>query len=257
MIRKLDPLLGELPKFTDAQSPAFRMWRSKVKRFLMEAFGENSLFHEEFHQLLWEFIPPHVQSTASTSPEAVRQQTRELVERVFKTAKIHAQEILEEAKKELGNSDVSSKAFHEILSKRPRRIFISHGRSQEWMIVRDYISRTLKIDTLELASEVNGGKTIIEKLERDTDKCGFAVVIMNGDDKDAEGNSRVRENVMYEIGWFHARYGRENVYLLREEGASIPTNMSGIVYESFPKGIIQATFAKLREEIEESFAQSN
>jgi hypothetical protein len=34
----------------------------------------------------------------------------------------------------------------------------------------------------------------------------------------------------------HARYGRDRVVLLHEEGVGIPSNLGGVAYVPFPKG---------------------
>ncbi len=130
-----------------------------------------------------------------------------------------------------------------------RRVFLSHGRSQDWRQIQSYIERDLQLHTMELAQEVNGGATIIEKLERGADQCDAAVIVMTGDDTDSDGQARARENVMHEIGYFHGLYGRSRVILLHEEGVSVPTNLAGIVYVRFPKGLISAVEGTLAREL--------
>ncbi len=132
---------------------------------------------------------------------------------------------------------------------RPKRIFLSHGRSGDWKDVQSHLEKDMKHETLELAQEASGGLTIIEKLEKYSDRCDCAVIVMSGDDADAEGQPRVRENVMHEIGFFHGKYGRNRVILLHEEGVSVPTNLAGIVYAPYPKGYVHATFAVLDREL--------
>lgn len=129
------------------------------------------------------------------------------------------------------------------------RVFLSHGRAQDWRQVQAYIERDLGLPTLELAQEANGGATIIEKLERAAGQCDCAVIVMTGDDTDGGGQARARENVMHEIGYFHGRYGRHRVILLHEDGVSVPTNLAGIVYIAFPKGLITAAEGTLSREL--------
>ena len=47
---------------------------------------------------------------------------------------------------------------------RPRKVFISHGRSKEWYKVQSFLERDLSIQTLELAQEPNLGRTVLQKL---------------------------------------------------------------------------------------------
>lgn len=130
-----------------------------------------------------------------------------------------------------------------------KRAFISHGRSKEWHEVQAYIEKDVGLATIELAQEANAGQTIIEKLEANAASCDSAVIVMTGDDTDQEGQARARENVMHEIGFFQAKYGRSRVCLLHEDGVSIPTNLSGVVYVPFPKGYVSASFGVLVREL--------
>lgn len=131
----------------------------------------------------------------------------------------------------------------------PRRVFLSHGRSDDWRAVQAYIEKDVKVETIELAQEPSLGRTVIEKLESTAPRCDSAVIVMTGDDIVGAEEARVRENVMHETGWFQARYGRGRVVLLHEEGVNIPTNLSGIVYCPFPKGAIDACFHLLMREL--------
>lgn len=135
------------------------------------------------------------------------------------------------------------------LQAQPRCVFISHGRAQDWREVQSFIQRDVGLSTIELAQQASGGATIIEKLERDAGKCDSAVIVMTGDDADSEGQARARENVLHEIGYFHGRYGRSRVILLHEVGVSVPSNLSGIVYVGFPRGLVSAAEGALAREL--------
>lgn len=130
-----------------------------------------------------------------------------------------------------------------------RRVFITHGSFNDWREVQSYIEKDIKLNTMELAQEPNLGMTIIEKLLVGAERCDSAVIVMTGDDADAHGQARSRENVMHEIGFFQGKYGRSNVCLLHEEGVSIPTNLSGVVYVAYPKGTVSAGFHVLAREL--------
>lgn len=131
----------------------------------------------------------------------------------------------------------------------PQRVFISHGRSNDWRAVQPFIEKDVGLPTIELAQEPNLGRTIIEKLIDNADRCDSAVIVMTGDDVANEDERRVRENVMHEVGFFQGRYGRSMVVLLHEEGVNVPTNLSGVAYIPFPKGKIDAGFHVLQREL--------
>ena len=129
------------------------------------------------------------------------------------------------------------------------RVFISHGRANDWREVQAYIERDFGIRTLELAQEPNLGRTVLQKLEQESLRCTSAVIVMTGDDSDAEGNARARENVLHEIGYLQAKFGLSAVCLLHEEGTSIPSNIHGLVYIPFPKNHVSAAFGPLTREL--------
>jgi len=129
------------------------------------------------------------------------------------------------------------------------RVFISHGRASDWREVQSFIERDAGISTLELEQEPNLGRTVLEKLRQEAERCTSAVIVMTGDDADADGKPRARENVLHEIGYFQGRFGLSAVCLLHEEGTSIPSNIHGLVYIPFPKETVRATFGPLMREL--------
>lgn len=129
------------------------------------------------------------------------------------------------------------------------RIFISHGRSEEWRKLQAYLEKDLGKNTLELAQEANLGRTVLQKLFEESRKCSIAVIVMTGDDITEDGEIRARENVMHEIGFFQGLYGLNNIVLLHESGVNIPSNIHGLVYIPFPKDTIEATFGAILREL--------
>ena len=129
------------------------------------------------------------------------------------------------------------------------RVFISHGRAEDWREVQAYIERDVGIRTLELAQEPNLGRTVLEKLRQESERCTSAVIVMTGDDLGADGAPRARENVLHEIGYFQGKFGLAAVCLLHEEGTTIASNIHGLVYIPFPKGAVKAAFGSLAREL--------
>ena len=135
------------------------------------------------------------------------------------------------------------------------RIFISHGGNPDWMEVQSYVEKDLNILTLELAQEPNLGRTILQKLVEEADKCSYAIIVMTGEDETTEGELRTRENVMHEIGYFQGRFGLDKVCLLHEEGVNVPSNILGVVYIPFPAGLASASFGALARELRAAVQQ--
>jgi predicted nucleotide-binding protein len=135
------------------------------------------------------------------------------------------------------------------------RVFITHGHTTDWREVQAFLERDLKLLTVELSQEASGGTTIIEKLEQHAARCDTAVIVMSGDDQAEGGAVKARENVMHEIGFFQGKYGRQRVALLHEDGVNVPTNLSGIVYVPYPRGMVSAGFAVLARELAAMYAE--
>jgi hypothetical protein len=134
-----------------------------------------------------------------------------------------------------------------LLSK--QSVFISHGRANCWKKLQHFIEHDLARTTIELEQRSIHGQTVIEKLAHNAKLCSHAVIVMTGDDPTVDGEARVRENVMHEIGYFQGCLGLDRVLLLREEGVSMPSNLGGIVYLQFKKGGIASTFNRLEAEL--------
>jgi predicted nucleotide-binding protein len=132
-------------------------------------------------------------------------------------------------------------------------VFISHGRSTEWREVQAFIEKDLETPTLELAQEPNRGRTVLQKLAEESNRCSYAVIVMTGDDMSGFDPPRARENVIHEIGYFQGRYGMDHVCVLYEEGTNIPTNIQGLAYLPFPKGLVRSSFGELRRELLSAF----
>ena len=136
-----------------------------------------------------------------------------------------------------------------VLTPKTSRIFISHGRKEEWRKIQEYVEKTLDIPTLELAQSPNKGRTIFQKLIDESDECTFAVIVMTGDDLTTDEEIRARENVIHEIGYFQGKYGANRVCLLHENGVNIPTNIQGLVYIPFPRDGVEAALGGLTREL--------
>ena len=132
------------------------------------------------------------------------------------------------------------------------KIFISHGRSPLWNEVERFVRTQLEIDVVILKDQVNRGRTVIEKLEEETDECHYAIIVMTAEDEQADGSVRARQNVVHEIGFFQGKFGRENVLVLRQESVEEFSNIAGIVYEPFIGNNIQSTFERIRSEIDDA-----
>ncbi len=121
-----------------------------------------------------------------------------------------------------------------------RDIFIVHGHDNE---MRETVARFLQEKNFSvtiLHEKPSGGATIIEKLENYSE-VDFAVVLFSPDDvgasKGASGRElRARQNVIYELGLFSGKLGRNRVCVIRREAVEIPSDFHGVNYIDFDTG---------------------
>jgi predicted nucleotide-binding protein len=120
-------------------------------------------------------------------------------------------------------------------------IFIVHGHDEE---LKQSVARTIErlgFHPLILHEKPNKGRTIIEKFD-DYSKVGFAVVLLSADDavrgkNGAEDSYRARQNVMFEMGFFLGRLGREKVVAVYKphEYFEMPSDYSGVLFVEYDK----------------------
>ncbi len=119
--------------------------------------------------------------------------------------------------------------------KKSKDIFIVHGSNEGAKSeVARFISK-LGLNPIILHEQPNKGKTLIEKFEIHSN-VSYAIVILTSDDKgyplkdEKNVKSRARQNVIFELGFFLGKLGRENVCALYESGVELPSDFEGIVY---------------------------
>ncbi len=117
---------------------------------------------------------------------------------------------------------------------RSNKIFIVHGHDGE---ARETVARFLEsvgLVPIILHEQANKGRTIIEKVEANSD-VSFAVVLLTPDDegcaKGGVSEPRARQNVLLELGYFIGRLGRDRVCALKRGMLEIPSDFAGVVWE--------------------------
>ena len=176
-------------------------------------------------------LPPHMEAKADIWFVEVSYTQTKVIARKIRTAASH----LERLKK---------------ASEHSRRIgtnvFIGHGRSKEWRILKDFISDRLHLPWDEFNRVPVAGTTNIARLSTMLDAAAIAFLVMTGEDETAEGELRARENVVHEAGLFQGRLGFERAIILLEEGCSEFSNIHGLGQLRFPRGNITACFEDIR-----------
>ena len=119
-----------------------------------------------------------------------------------------------------------------------RKAFIVHGHNEATKERTARFLEKLGFTAIILHEQVNGGKTIIEKLEHFID-VGFGIVLYTPDDvgevvaKKDHLQPRARQNVVFEHGLLIGKLGRERVFpLVTNHNVELPGDINGMVYLS-------------------------
>jgi predicted nucleotide-binding protein len=128
-----------------------------------------------------------------------------------------------------------------------RRVFIGHGQSLLWKELKDYIHDSLGLEWDEFNRLPVAGVSTSGRLEELLDRCGFAFLVLTGEDKDDKDELHARENVIHEAGLFQSRLGFRRAIILLEEGCNEFSNIEGLGQIRFPCGLIKAAFEDVRE----------
>lgn len=121
------------------------------------------------------------------------------------------------------------------------KVFIVHGHNEA---VKEKVARVvehLHLEPIILHEQPDGGKTIIEKFEANSENVNFAIVLLTADDlgkakEEEKQNPRARQNVIFEMGYFMGQLSRSHVFMLLDKGVEKPSDLDGIVYTPLKDG---------------------
>lgn len=127
-------------------------------------------------------------------------------------------------------------------------VFIVHGHDEKTKLeTKNYLQNQLHLpEPIILHEQKSGGRTVIEKFERNAIRADFAVVLLTPDDRftgpDDKEKYRARQNVILELGYFLGTFGRDSgrVLLLHKGLLEIPSDISGVIYIDISDGVAAA-----------------
>jgi predicted nucleotide-binding protein len=118
-------------------------------------------------------------------------------------------------------------------------IFVVHGHSRKSEVAL-FLASVTKTQPVILDERAGKGRTIIEKFEQESGESDFAVVLLTADDvgrsaadEELELSARARQNVIFELGYFIGKLGRDRVLALYDNGVEQPSDYGGVEYISF------------------------
>ena len=135
-----------------------------------------------------------------------------------------------------------------------RKIFVVYGHDEIARTQLESLLRRWDLEPIILDQQASAGQTIIEKLEEYTADVGYAIVLATPDDEgkaktETTTKSRVRQNVVLELGMFLAKLGRERVAILLKEASNFerPSDIQGLIYSPFQNRVDEVSLNLIRE----------
>ena len=93
-----------------------------------------------------------------------------------------------------------------------KKVFVVYGHDDTAKLQLEALLRRWDLEPIILDQQASAGQTIIEKLEEYGSDVGYAIILATPDDEgkaktETEYKSRVRQNVVLELGMFLAKLG--------------------------------------------------
>ena len=127
---------------------------------------------------------------------------------------------------------------------RSNKIFVIHGHDNEMKSDVTQTLQKLDLDPIILHETPNSEQTLIEKIS-DYAHVSFAVVLVSPDDlaypeekTPDEAKYRANQNVIFELGYFLGRLGRQNVIAIyrKKKDFKIPNDYNGVLWIEYKSG---------------------
>lgn len=123
-----------------------------------------------------------------------------------------------------------------------KAVFIVHGHDELNVLrLKELLRDRYSLESIVLAGQVGRGRSIIEKFEDEAQRAAFAFVLLTPDDvirKNEDEYSQARPNVIFELGWFYGRLGRERVCILFKKGTKIHSDLEGVSRVEFEDSVV-------------------
>jgi len=117
-----------------------------------------------------------------------------------------------------------------------RKVFVVHGHDEAAKEKMARFLSSLDFEPIILHEQASGNRTVVEKIEANSD-VGFAVVLLTPDDVGGavggDINPRARQNVILELGYFIGKLERSRVTVFKQGNVEIPSDFGGVVYIPF------------------------
>jgi predicted nucleotide-binding protein len=199
----------------------YKQWNNRTVRILKSIFDANDDIVKEFEQTNYPYASTDAVRTIKESLRLKIDYLSDLIE-------------ISPTFQEVSNTEIENAGTPPIVLDM-QKIFIVHGHDNALKEAVARILEHLNLNPIILHEQVNQGQTIIEKFESNSAEAGFAIILLTADDlgkakDDKADRARARQNVVFEMGYFMGKLGRNHVFVLLEDGVEKPGDLDGIVY---------------------------
>ncbi|MYB95268.1 hypothetical protein F4Y43_15560 [Candidatus Poribacteria bacterium] len=117
-----------------------------------------------------------------------------------------------------------------------QKVFIVHGHDKAAKEAVARLIEKLGLEAIILDEQSGGLQAIVDKFEEQAADIVFAIILLTPDDVGAakaeknELQSRARQNVILELGYFIGKLNRNQICLLRKKSVELPSDISGQSY---------------------------
>jgi predicted nucleotide-binding protein len=131
-------------------------------------------------------------------------------------------------------------------TKKPSKIFIVFGHDElNALKLKEMLRDRWGIEAVFMKDRPNGFYALFDKFERVANECTHAIILTTPDDfvekqtqpGVTQSYHQPRPNVFIELGWFAAKFGRDNLCIFHKKEAELPTDISGIGRAEFTNDV--------------------
>jgi CAP12/Pycsar effector protein, TIR domain len=135
-------------------------------------------------------------------------------------------------------------------------VFVIHGRDETNQLrLSKLIREDFKLTPIVILDKPGRSAPTIDKFEHHAQTCSYAIALFTADDrvitKHGEEYWQPRPNVIFEIGWFVGRLGKERVLILLQEGVKTYSDFDGVNRIQF-RDDVEDKFRAIRAELRAS-----
>ena len=131
-------------------------------------------------------------------------------------------------------------------------VFVIHGHDElNTRRLSQLLQGHFGLNPIAMLAKPGMSRPLTEKFEDEAQTCSFAFALFTPDDEVVKSDgdyNQARPNVIYEVGWFIGRLGRERVTLILKTGTKIHSDLDGVSRIHFTENI-EDRFLEIQKEL--------